>query len=200
METVHIVHRHRVEILLHKRHAEEMASHVKMHAPIAKPRSIFYHCSRKNGLTLQSRKRLAQRLDAIEHPLRRQSLYHHPLPVHADAVALRLRHLLVQSQHYSLILCSLLSDGNIHLHLLPQILPQELGIPLQPPVISHDHHLLIQHEALPLLHHNLSRQRHHLVFRRLAILIYGNSHTRQHKGQTDKKHYNPLHSVHLITI
>ena len=200
METVHIVHRHRVEILLHKRHTEEMASHVKMHAPIAKPRSILYHRSRKNGLTLQTRNRLAQRLYAIEHPLRRQPLYRHSLPVHADAVALRLRHLLVQSQHNGLFLRSLLPDGNIHQHLLPQILPKELGIPRQPPVFSHDYHLLIQHEALPLLHHNLSRQRHHLVFRRQVSLIHGNSHTRQYKGQTDKKHYNPLHSVHLITI
>ena len=189
VETVHIVQRHRVEILLHKLHAEEMAGYIQVHAAIAKPRGILDNGSRKDGLALQASQRLAQRLNAVEHALRRLSLNGHLLLRHDDAIALSLRHLRVQLQHHLAALCPLRTDGNIQAGRLLHILLQELRIPRQRAVFGHNHHLGIHDEAPTLLHHDTPRQRHHVIVGRSALFHRCGSHIqRQAQGQHHSNH------------
>ena len=192
METVHVVHRHRVEVLLHKLHAEEMARHVEVHAPVGKARRILNNSGWKDGLALQSRQRLAQGLNTIENTLGRLPLDGYHFPVHDDAIAFRLRHLRIQLQHDRTAAHRFALNDRLDLSLLLQIVAQKLRIPRQRGILRHDNRLGIQRKCPTLLHHDTPRQGHHVIL--CHILRRSGSHV-QRKAQSQ---HHSKKSAHMF--
>ena len=161
MKHVDVVQGKHVDVLFDEIHAEEVAAHVEVHAPVREARRIRHRHGRNLlGHAVGCQQRFPQCLHTVEDALGLLSLYHHLLLCHSDAVTFRFRHLRIQTQRDATGFHLLVGQFHGLAH-HPQVLGQEIRIlPHHLAFIVADDLQVLHQKRLAFLRHTFLRQRH----------------------------------------
>ena len=162
---VHVVQGQQVDVFLDEVRVEEMTAHVKMHAPIAEPRTVGDGGGGQDHLLpyTVAGQRLPEHLDTVEDTGRCRTADADAFLTDADTIALLRRDGLVQSERDGVLH---LTASHLHLDtgVGTDVLLEELGVAChRSVVIGYDDGVLVKDKRFPLLHDDLVRERYHLI-------------------------------------